>query len=150
SGQTPDSRQDGGGSVGQPAFSRRGRGASGEPRGVPRVRARGGDVPEARGGPAAGGQPPRQAHARGTQNDRHGPPPANASVAGLGGEGALSTNVAEPLTIRCRENGPLVIAGPVRVVDHHGNEFPLPTGKASVALCRCGRSGTKPFCDGSH
>jgi CDGSH-type Zn-finger protein len=58
--------------------------------------------------------------------------------------------VSEPLTIRCRENGPLVIQGPVRVVDHLGNEFPLPTNKSAVALCRCGKSGTRPFCDGSH
>ncbi|MBL8798286.1 MAG: CDGSH iron-sulfur domain-containing protein [Planctomycetia bacterium] len=58
--------------------------------------------------------------------------------------------MSEPLTIRCRENGPLVVKPPVRVVDHLGNEFPLPTGKELIALCRCGRSGTKPFCDGAH
>jgi CDGSH-type Zn-finger protein len=56
----------------------------------------------------------------------------------------------EPLVIRCRENGPLVIQGPCRVVDHLGNEFPLPAGKPAVALCRCGQSHNKPFCDGSH
>jgi CDGSH-type Zn-finger protein len=58
--------------------------------------------------------------------------------------------MSEPLTIRCRENGPLVIQGPVRVVDHLGNEFPLPPGKDTVALCRCGHSRSRPFCDGSH
>ena len=58
--------------------------------------------------------------------------------------------MSEPLTIRCRENGPLVIEGPVKVIDHHGNAFPLPTGKEKLALCRCGQSRTKPFCDGSH
>ena len=58
--------------------------------------------------------------------------------------------MAEPLVIRCRENGPLVVMGPVQVVDHLGNPFPLPEGKAHVALCRCGRSGNRPFCDGSH
>jgi CDGSH-type Zn-finger protein len=54
------------------------------------------------------------------------------------------------VVIRCRENGPLVITGPVTVVDHLGNEFPLDLAKGNVALCRCGRSARKPFCDGSH
>jgi CDGSH-type Zn-finger protein len=58
--------------------------------------------------------------------------------------------MSEPITIRCRENGPLVIKGPFRLVDHLGNAFVLPTDKESVALCRCGASGNKPFCDGSH
>lgn len=58
--------------------------------------------------------------------------------------------MSEPLVIRCRENGPLVIEGPVRVVDHLGNEFVIPAGKPKVALCRCGHSKTRPFCDGSH
>jgi CDGSH-type Zn-finger protein len=58
--------------------------------------------------------------------------------------------MAEPIVIRCREHGPLVIQGPCRIVDHLGNEFPLPTNKPLVALCRCGQSANKPFCDGSH
>lgn len=58
--------------------------------------------------------------------------------------------MAEPLTIRCRENGPLVVQLPVRVVDHLGNEYVLPTGKDTIALCRCGGSARKPWCDGSH
>jgi CDGSH-type Zn-finger protein len=58
--------------------------------------------------------------------------------------------VSEPIEIRCRENGPYVIRGPVRVVDHLGNAFALPEGKEGVALCRCGHSGHRPFCDGSH
>lgn len=58
--------------------------------------------------------------------------------------------MSETITIRCRENGPLVIQGPFRLVDHLGNEYPLPTDKPVVALCRCGTSQHKPFCDGSH
>jgi CDGSH-type Zn-finger protein len=58
--------------------------------------------------------------------------------------------MSEPIVIRCRENGPLVVHGPVRVVDHLGNAFVLPEGKENVALCRCGQSGHRPFCDGSH
>lgn len=63
-------------------------------------------------------------------------------------------------TIRCRENGPLVIELPhdeqgrplaaIRVNDHLGQAFPLPIQKRAVALCRCGHSAARPFCDGSH
>jgi CDGSH-type Zn-finger protein len=58
--------------------------------------------------------------------------------------------MSEPLEIRCRENGPYVIKRPVRIVDHLGNEFVIPSGKDAVALCRCGQSKTRPFCDGTH
>lgn len=62
------------------------------------------------------------------------------------------------VTIRCREDGPLVVelpdgpGGPValRVTDHLGQAFPLPVHKRAVALCRCGRTSNRPFCDGSH
>jgi CDGSH-type Zn-finger protein len=54
------------------------------------------------------------------------------------------------LEIVVRENGPYLIRGPVRVVDADGNEFELPTNKPNVALCRCGGSTRKPFCDGTH
>jgi CDGSH iron-sulfur domain-containing protein 3 len=53
-------------------------------------------------------------------------------------------------TIKLRDNGPLVIQGPVTVIDAEGNQFTLPADKPAVALCRCGQSQIKPFCDGSH
>jgi CDGSH-type Zn-finger protein len=52
------------------------------------------------------------------------------------------------VTIKARANGPYKVDGPVRVVDADGNEFVLPEG--AIALCRCGHSRTKPFCDKSH
>ncbi len=58
--------------------------------------------------------------------------------------------MSNPIRIRCRENGSLVVEGPVEVVDYLGNPYPLPTNKPTIALCRCGASLTKPFCDGSH
>jgi CDGSH-type Zn-finger protein len=58
--------------------------------------------------------------------------------------------VADALVIRCRENGPLLVAGSCKLVDHLGNEFVVPPGKETIALCRCGHSLNKPFCDGSH
>lgn len=53
------------------------------------------------------------------------------------------------VTIQTRENGPFLVTGPVKVVDFQGNEFQL-GGKATIALCRCGQSKNRPFCDGSH
>src|ERR671924_94862 len=58
--------------------------------------------------------------------------------------------MADRIVIRCRENGPLVIQGAIQILDHLGNEFTLPVGKETIALCRCGHSKNKPFCDGSH
>ena len=53
------------------------------------------------------------------------------------------------LTITVRPNGPYKVTGPIRVVDAEGREFALPEGTV-VALCRCGHSSTKPFCDSTH
>ena len=47
------------------------------------------------------------------------------------------------------DNGPYLIEGPVRVVDADGTEFDL-SEQTTIFLCRCGGSGTKPFCDGTH
>ena len=55
----------------------------------------------------------------------------------------------QPIEIKVRDNGPYKVTGPVRLIDAEGNAFELPAGEA-VALCRCGRSETKPFCDASH
>lgn len=52
--------------------------------------------------------------------------------------------------IRLRPHGPLVIEGPFTLADSAGNLFTLPTDKPAVALCRCGQSAKKPFCDGAH
>jgi len=54
------------------------------------------------------------------------------------------------VTIRLRPNGPLVIDGPVTLIDHLGRAFTLPAEKPLLALCRCGQSHKKPFCDGTH
>jgi CDGSH-type Zn-finger protein len=53
------------------------------------------------------------------------------------------------VVIKARRNGPYKIEGPVRIVDAEGREFAIPDGEA-IALCRCGQSRTKPFCDKSH
>ena len=52
--------------------------------------------------------------------------------------------------IKVRENGPYKVTGPIRLIDADGNVFELPDDGRPVALCRCGGSTTKPFCDGKH
>jgi CDGSH-type Zn-finger protein len=54
------------------------------------------------------------------------------------------------VTIRMRPNGPFVVDGPIRLIDSAGNEFVLDSTKPVLALCRCGQSSRKPFCDGTH
>ena len=51
--------------------------------------------------------------------------------------------------ITTTDNGPYLIEGPARVVDADGNEYDL-TDQTTIYLSRCGGSGTKPFCDGTH
>lgn len=55
----------------------------------------------------------------------------------------------EHVTITARENGPYLVRGKVSVLDadgtaHHHAE------REVIALCRCGGSTNKPFCDGTH
>jgi CDGSH-type Zn-finger protein len=45
-------------------------------------------------------------------------------------------------------DGPLLIRGDYVVKDGEGNE--IPPRRRTVALCCCGQSGIKPWCDGSH
>lgn len=45
-------------------------------------------------------------------------------------------------------DGPLIVRGPFRLTDQDGAEIVV--DRATVALCRCGKSRIRPFCDGSH
>jgi CDGSH-type Zn-finger protein len=57
---------------------------------------------------------------------------------------------SEPnVEIKVRDDGPYKVTGPVRIIDADGAVFDIPPGDA-IALCRCGHSTTKPFCDASH
>ena len=51
-------------------------------------------------------------------------------------------------SIQLYADGPLLLRGDVQILDSEGRE--IDPGRRTVALCRCGRSGLKPFCDGSH
>ena len=50
------------------------------------------------------------------------------------------------VTIKVRDNGPYVVDGDFVLTDAQGNEIPI----VKRALCRCGGSTIKPFCDGTH
>jgi 3-phenylpropionate/trans-cinnamate dioxygenase ferredoxin subunit len=50
------------------------------------------------------------------------------------------------INIKVRDNGPLVVEGEFTLTDAAGNPIPV----VKKALCRCGGSTTKPFCDGTH
>ena len=54
------------------------------------------------------------------------------------------------VTIKVRDHGPLLVEGPITIVDAAGNAFQAPANKPAIALCRCGQSKNKPFCDGTH
>lgn len=51
--------------------------------------------------------------------------------------------------IDLKPNGPILISGPILLNDTQGSSYDLGE-KKTIALCRCGATGNKPFCDGSH
>lgn len=52
-------------------------------------------------------------------------------------------------TIKVRENGSYLVEGDdVTLVDWNGAPYAIP--RRPFALCRCGHSARRPFCDGSH
>lgn len=54
----------------------------------------------------------------------------------------------DEVTIKVRESGPYLVRGKIRITDADGNVYTVDS--PNVALCRCGGSQTKPFCDGTH
>ncbi len=52
------------------------------------------------------------------------------------------------VTITPLENGPYLVKGPVTVLDADGSAYEV--DRSTIALCRCGGSTSKPFCDGTH
>jgi len=56
------------------------------------------------------------------------------------------------INITPKKNGPYIVTGDLGqldLTDADGNKYDL-SGKQAVALCRCGASVNKPFCDGQH
>ena len=64
----------------------------------------------------------------------------------LGTHNATASNGETALQIILAENGPLLVRGPVTLTSADGATMET----AKCALCRCGHSSNKPFCDGTH
>ncbi|MEA2186632.1 MAG: hypothetical protein QOK16_1643, partial [Solirubrobacteraceae bacterium] len=58
----------------------------------------------------------------------------------------MTALVMDPARITSYRDGPLLVRGPFVLEDQDGN--PIETKRAAIALCRCGKSRTRPFCDG--
>ncbi len=67
----------------------------------------------------------------------------NKEEKSAGGEKTVHTETI----VEVSPNGPLMVYGNVTVKDAHGNEK---KHNKVTALCRCGASGNKPYCDGTH
>jgi CDGSH-type Zn-finger protein len=54
----------------------------------------------------------------------------------------------DAVTIIPYRDGPLLVRGPIRLLGQDGSA--IECERDPIALCRCGRSKLKPFCDGTH
>ncbi|GGG65586.1 hypothetical protein GCM10011374_31860 [Kocuria dechangensis] len=91
------------------------------------------------GRPAGDREPPGDREAAAGSGAAAGPGSAAAAGPAAG---------SEPVTITVCPDGPLLVRGGYELLD--GDDRPIDPGRATVALCRCGASAIKPFCDGSH
>lgn len=70
----------------------------------------------------------------------------DAGAVGSEGE-TVDLTTDEPLVIKRAKNGPYLLSGPFRIVAGSGR---IAWQGKKAALCRCGHSSNKPFCDGTH
>jgi CDGSH-type Zn-finger protein len=54
----------------------------------------------------------------------------------------------DEVTLTLYRDGPIVLRGPFTLRDQEGTTIDV--GRRTVALCRCGASRRRPFCDGTH
>jgi CDGSH-type Zn-finger protein len=59
-----------------------------------------------------------------------------------------SRGKAVAATLTPYRDGPYLLRGDFRLLDQEGNEIAL--SRRTIALCRCGKSRMRPFCDGTH
>jgi CDGSH-type Zn-finger protein len=55
---------------------------------------------------------------------------------------------AQPVTVRVCPQGPLLVRGADVILDEDGSEHQVT--RPVVAVCVCGRSARKPWCDSTH
>lgn len=63
------------------------------------------------------------------------------------GRGMIDPHMSEARITSYRD-GPLIVRGPFVLEDQDGQT--IETGRETIALCRCGKSRKRPFCDGTH
>lgn len=59
----------------------------------------------------------------------------------------MGTTTEGPTLLEC-PNGPLLVMGAAAVLEDDGIVHPIT--RPICAVCRCGRSATRPWCDGTH
>ncbi len=62
-------------------------------------------------------------------------------------QAALASDAKATATVAVQPDGPLVISGNLRISHDDGAEE---SREGKTSFCRCGQSGNKPFCDGTH
>jgi CDGSH-type Zn-finger protein len=72
---------------------------------------------------------------------------ANSRIRRCWPHGRISLGCCLMVKIETIKNGPYIVTGEVELIDVDGNKYPV---EKRMALCRCGASTEKPFCDGTH
>ena len=85
--------------------------------------------------------PEDDVRAPGRELDAGAPAPA-------GDPARAPTTTGRPARLTPYRDGPYLLRGDFELVDQDGR--PIETRRGTVALCRCGRSRIRPFCDGTH
>jgi CDGSH-type Zn-finger protein len=91
---------------------------------------------------------PNSYHAAATEPDKGSLRPRGALGWGMFRRRVSARRAAASTTITPCEDGPLIVRGDFRLQTPDGE--PIDPGRGTIALCRCGKSAIKPFCDGTH
>jgi len=63
-------------------------------------------------------------------------------------DGGPAEAIPAEVAITLEKDGPIYVRGPMPLIDASGNSWE--DAGHRYALCRCGGSGNKPYCDGTH